>query len=72
MFTKNVGLFDRVVRVIVGLALIAGFFLLPEAAPWHWAFWIGLVPLVSGLIGFCPIYRLLGWSTNRDDHGAKA
>ncbi len=55
----NVGTIDRVLRVIVGLALIAITFVGPQT-PWGW---IGVVPLATALIGFCPAYRLLGIRT---------
>jgi len=74
MFASNVGLWDRVVRVVIGAALIAAFFLLPqwvaEPGAWRWALWIGVLPLASGLVGHCPGYRLLGWSTRDDGPGA--
>ena len=62
--TTNVGFIDRGVRVLVGLALIA--FALGYLAPgtsWSWVGWIGVVPLVTGLVGVCPDYSLLGLST---------
>ena len=62
MFKTNVGGIDRILRIVVGLALIAGFFLYP-AAPYRWLFWIGLVPLVTGLLQTCPLYSILGVST---------
>lgn len=62
MFAKNVGTLDRVLRIVVGLALIAGFFLNTEAS-WRWLYLIGVVPLVTGLLSTCPLYRLLGIST---------
>lgn len=71
MLDRNVGLWDRVIRVIVGLALIAGFWVFPESA-WKWAFWVGVIPAASGLVGYCPGYHLLGWSTNRDGDGTAA
>jgi hypothetical protein len=56
---KNVGGVDRVLRIVVGLALIgataAG--LLPI-----WG-WIGIVPLATGLIGWCPAYLPFGFKT---------
>lgn len=54
----NVGGADKVVRIVVGLALIA------RAATGGpvWA-WIGVVPLLTGLFNFCPLYALLGMST---------
>ncbi|PRX38162.1 Protein of unknown function [Meinhardsimonia xiamenensis] len=68
MFKHNVGMIDRVIRVVIGLALIAGFWIWPDTA-WRWAFWVGLIPLVSGLVGYCPVYHLLGWSTSDEKHG---
>jgi hypothetical protein len=73
MLATNMGLWDRIIRGVIGLALIAAFFLLPELS-WRWVFWIGLVPLVTALGGWCPAYTLFGWSTagigrNRARHG---
>lgn len=59
MFKTNEGNIDRALRVIVGLALIAIVFVGPQT-PWGW---IGLVPLATGLIGWCPAYTLLGINT---------
>jgi len=55
----NEGTIDRVIRVILGLGLIALVFVGPQT-PFGW---IGVVPLVTGLSGFCPLYRLLGLRT---------
>lgn len=63
--TANVGLYDRIARVVIGLALIAGFWIWPEGA-YRWAFWLGVIPLASGALGMCPAYRLLGWDTRGD------
>lgn len=52
----NVGSIDRVLRVIVGLALISTVFVGPQT-PWGW---IGVMPLVTALMGWCPAYSLLG------------
>ncbi len=57
--SRNEGTVDRVIRVIVGLVLLSLVFVGPQT-PWGW---IGLVPLVTGLIGTCPIYSVLGIST---------
>lgn len=59
---KNVGTIDRVLRVILGLALLAGFFLYRDGA-YSWLFLIGVIPLVTGLMSSCPLYSLLGMST---------
>lgn len=56
---RNEGTLDRALRVIVGLALIAMVFVGPQVA---WG-WIGVVPLLTGLVGFCPLYRLVGLNT---------
>lgn len=55
----NVGGIDRVLRILVGIVLIALVFYGPKT-PWGW---IGLIPLATGLIGWCPPYALLGLST---------
>lgn len=55
----NVGSLDRILRVLVGLALIACVFVGPQTV---WG-WLGLVPLLTGLFRFCPAYRLLGLSS---------
>lgn len=54
----NVGGIDRVLRVLAGLALVAWAVM---GGP-VWA-WIGIVPLGTGLVGFCPLYPLLGMNT---------
>ena len=59
MAFKNEGTIDRALRVIAGAALVSLVFVGPET-PWGW---IGLVPLVTGLVGNCPVYSLLGIST---------
>ncbi|MBO6852946.1 MAG: DUF2892 domain-containing protein [Marivivens sp.] len=57
--TRNEGTLDRVVRVVLGLVLLSLVFTGPQTA---WG-WIGIVPLVTGLVGFCPLYRIFGVST---------
>lgn len=57
--SRNEGNFDRALRIIAGLALLALVFVGPQK-PWGW---IGIVPLATGLVGFCPLYRLLGINT---------
>ena len=57
--TRNEGNVERALRVIVGLVLIALVFVGPKT-PWGW---VGLVPLITGLVGMCPIYSLLGINT---------
>jgi hypothetical protein len=55
----NIGTIDRILRIVVGVILIALVFVGPQT-PWGW---IGLVPLVTALIGWCPAYRLFGLRT---------
>ena len=58
---KNVGNLDRILRIVLGLALLAFAFLGPEGIR-MWGF-IGVVPLATGIINFCPLYTLLGVNT---------
>ncbi len=64
MFTRNVGQADRALRVVIGLGMLIAFFLVPDGA-WRWLLLIGLVPLVTGMVGSCAIYSVLGISTRR-------
>ena len=60
----NVGTIDRVLRIIVGLVLIA--YAIPLGFPatgWTWVGWIGVIPLVTAIIGNCPLYSILGIKT---------
>jgi len=62
--TKNVGGIDRIIRLIVGLALLAwGFSPLLSGGEINWFGAIGVVPLFTALINWCPLYPLLGLST---------
>ena len=58
---SNVGGIDRSLRILIGLALIASIFVGPQT-PWGW---IGVVPLATALIGWCPLYTLFGWNTGK-------
>lgn len=59
MFGKNVGGIDRVLRILLGLVLLALVFVGPKT-PWGW---IGLVPLLTGLLSTCPLYSIFGISS---------
>lgn len=59
MTWKNEGNLDRGLRIVAGLVLISLVFIGPQT-PWGW---VGLVPLVTGLAGNCPVYSVLGWNT---------
>ena len=58
----NVGSIDRVVRVVLGLALLSTFFLLE--GPLRWLALAGLVLLLTAAFSFCPLYRVLGLNTS--------
>ena len=55
----NAGNLDRALRILAGLALIA----LAATGTVGWWGWLGVVPLATGLVGFCPAYTLLGLNT---------
>ncbi len=56
---RNVGSIDKILRVVVGLCLIALVFVGPKT-PWGW---IGVVPLLTAALSWCPLYTLLGIKT---------
>jgi len=56
----NEGTVDRVLRVVLGAALLALVFVGPRTA----LGWFGMIPLLTGLVGFCPLYRLVGLRTS--------
>jgi len=53
---KNEGVVDRSIRVVVGLILLSLIFVAPQSL---WGL-VGLVPLLTGLVGFCPLYKMFG------------
>lgn len=55
----NEGGLDRLLRVIVGIAILSLVFVGPKT-PWAW---LGLVPLLTGIVGFCPLYAVLRLNT---------
>ncbi len=56
---SNVGGIDRILRIVVGLILI-GLTLTGTVGVWGW---LGIVPLATGALGWCPPYAIFGWST---------
>ncbi len=56
---RNEGTIDRLLRIAVGAILIALVFVGPQT-PWGW---IGVIPLVTGFVGWCPAYRIFGIRT---------
>lgn len=63
MFKTNEGNLDRALRVLVGAALLVWFFMDQGTGFWHYAKLIGIVPLLTGLVGTCPAYSILGLNT---------
>ena len=57
--TSNVGGIDRILRIVLGLVLI-GLTLAGTLGVWGW---LGVVPLATGAIGWCPPYAIFGWNT---------
>ncbi len=59
LLQKNEGTSDRTIRVIAGVAILSQVFM-GLHTPWAW---IGIVPLVTGAVGMCPLYSLFGFNT---------
>ncbi|GAB4285280.1 MAG: DUF2892 domain-containing protein [Roseovarius sp.] len=62
MLKKNVGNADRILRIVIGIALLAGYYFNSDGT-YSWLYLIGIIPLVTGLVGSCPAYALFGLST---------
>lgn len=58
---KNVGLMDRGFRIVLGIVLIA----LAVFGQIGWWGYIGIVPLLTGFISFCPLYTLIRFNTRK-------
>lgn len=59
MACKNIGSTDRIIRIVIGIILISLVFVGPQTL---WG-WLGLIPLATGLLGWCGLYTLLGINT---------
>jgi len=57
--TPNIGTIDRALRVVVGLGLLSLAFVGPQTPLGY----IGLVPLLTAGLGYCPLYKVIGLST---------
>ena len=65
MFKQNAGRMDRVLRIALGIAMAAiGLFVLKGTTGTVLGI-IGLIPLATGLVGFCPLYLPWKFSTNK-------
>ncbi len=62
MFKENVGTIDRLARIVLGVALLAGYYFNPNGA-YSWLYLLGFIPLATGLLKTCPIYSIFGLST---------
>lgn len=60
---KNVGGIDKIIRVVIGLALLSLLFILEGNI--RWLGLIGIVPLLTVVIGWCPVYSLVGVNTRK-------
>ena len=60
----NVGLADRIIRVWIGLGLMAIAYVRADD-PYAYLGWLGIIPFLSGLSGWCVVYRFLGINTVR-------
>ena len=56
---KNVGKIDRILRIVAGLGILSLAFVGPQTA---WGY-VGIVPLATAFMSFCPLYTLLGVNT---------
>jgi hypothetical protein len=64
--TKNIGKAERIIRVVLGIGILSLALVGPQS-PWAY---LGFVPLLTGLVGWCPPYALLGIGTaGRDPNG---
>jgi len=59
LFKKNVGKIDRVIRVVVGIILVGNVFY----ALHHPIGWLGVILIVTGIVGTCPLYSIIGINT---------
>ena len=62
---KNVGTADRWVRIIIGIVVLSLIIFLQGGI--RWIGLLGLIPLITGIIGYCPFYALIGVSTNKEE-----
>lgn len=60
--STNVGGIDRIIRIVIGLALL-WYATLAAPTGYNWIGWIGVIPLLTALIGSCPLYSIIGVNT---------
>lgn len=59
----NIGVFDRIIRIALGMLLI-GYAFYATNQPYSYLGWIGLIPILTALVGYCPLYSILGIRTD--------
>ena len=59
LFKNNVGKIDRIIRVVVGIILVGNVFY----ALHHPIGWLGVILIVTGIVGICPLYSIIGINT---------
>jgi Protein of unknown function (DUF2892) len=69
MFT-NVGTIDRVIRIVAGAALI-GLALLAPDLRFSYLGWLGVIPIITAFVGYCPLYSILGIRTDSGEAGKR-
>jgi uncharacterized integral membrane protein len=63
VMTRNVGGIDRIARIVIGIALLLFAITGVPATSFNWIGWIGVVPLLTAAIGWCPLYAPFGIRT---------
>lgn len=63
----NIGKLDAGIRYVVGIALLLLLVLLE--GPWRWLGLIGMIPIATAAINWCPVWRLFGVDTREGGHG---
>lgn len=60
---KNIGKIDRIIRIILGLVLLSLLFILEGNLKYIGL--VGIIPILTASIGFCPLYKIFGINTNK-------
>jgi len=63
---NNIGMVDQWLRTIIGFSLVA--MVLLTSSPWRWFGLIGLLPLATAILCWCPVYSYFGFSTDTGAH----
>lgn len=67
---SNIGKSDAVIRYIVGVVLLLGVVFINS--PWRWLGLIGIIPIVTAAVNFCPVWRLFGINTQGHRQGPQS